>query len=177
MFIYRDVNIFSLPVHAIVIPTNIGGVAGAGLAKQARDLDPEWYEHYRAMCLSGRHHLGEPILHNPTSYQNGNVRFISFPTKDNHWNKSNLGNITVGLSNLACYLIDTPEVLRSIAIPPLGCGCGNYGSGNGYVTKAMVEKYIIISMKPLAEKLDIYMVDFLTGGLSDEVRKALLDGF
>jgi hypothetical protein len=176
MFIYKDPDIFSLPVCGTVIPTNTAGVAGAGLAKQARDLDPEWYEHYRAMCLSGRHHLGEPILHKPTNYRDGTTRFISFPTKGDPWDRVNLGNITAGLSSLASYLMDMPDVLQSIAIPPLGCGCGNYGIGNGYVTKAMVEKHIITSMKPLAKKMNIYMVDFSSGGMSDRARAALLDG-
>jgi hypothetical protein len=56
MIVARAGDLFSeagLTHDAIVIPTNCVGVAGAGVAKAARDLWPSWNERYKASCVKG----------------------------------------------------------------------------------------------------------------------------
>ena len=121
-----DTSIFDVPAQAIVNPVNLVGVAGKGLAEQFKLRYPEAYEYYRDQCLSERFQLGSVLVYylSNTSYykRNETEMIINFPTKY-HWrNESDYAFIEEGLRALSRCTVY--ERLYSIAIPPLGCGCG-----------------------------------------------------
>ena len=113
-------DIFAQPAEAIVNPVNCLGVAGAGLALQFRRRHPDAFLAYRRACAEGRLRPGRIFL-----FDTGRAtpRWIAhFPTK-RHWrDRSAIGDIEAGLRGLAATLAG--HGIRSIAIPPLGCGLG-----------------------------------------------------
>lgn len=112
-------DILTADVEALVNPVNTVGVMGAGLALQFKRKWPPMFWEYKAACRRGGLRIGSVIAH-PTG---ANPQYIvSFPTKQ-HWrDPSRLEWIDQGLIGLR----ETVEALgmRSIAIPPLGCGLG-----------------------------------------------------
>jgi O-acetyl-ADP-ribose deacetylase (regulator of RNase III) len=94
---------------------------GKGIALQFKQAFPDNYAAYPAACKRGNVEPGKMFvfpmntLHNP--------RFIiNFPTK-RHWKgKSRLQDIESGLK--ALIEVVRQEKIRSIAVPPLGCGNG-----------------------------------------------------
>jgi O-acetyl-ADP-ribose deacetylase (regulator of RNase III) len=94
---------------------------GRGIALQFRKAFPENYEAYKAVCDRQELRPGRMFVH--ALGQLTNPRYvINFPTKD-HWKgRSRLHDIDAGL----LALVDEVRRLgiRSIAVPPLGCGLG-----------------------------------------------------
>jgi len=92
---------------------------GKGIALQFKQRWPENYKAYEAACKRGEVKLGKMFVFHRAS----NPRIIiNFPTKK-HWRgKSKIEDIESGLR----ALIDVvkKEQIRSIAVPPLGCGNG-----------------------------------------------------
>lgn len=112
-------DILTADAEALVNPVNTEGVAGAGLALQFRRKYPVMYREYVRACQPGRMHTGRVICHTIAPPH----RFvISFPTKQAWRQPSKLEWIDEGLTDLA-LVIDYLSI-RSIAIPPLGCGLG-----------------------------------------------------
>jgi O-acetyl-ADP-ribose deacetylase (regulator of RNase III) len=117
-------DILEADVEALVNPVNTVGVMGAGLALRFKHKYPEMYQEYRVACRQKALDVGYIKVHQlkrlPGVTQPRMV--ISFPTK-RHWQKpSRLEWVDQGLVRLR----GTVEALqiRSIAIPPLGCGLG-----------------------------------------------------
>ena len=114
-------DILTADVEALVNTVNCVGVMGRGIALQFRKAFPENFEAYKAVCERGGLRPGKLFVHSLGNLTNPRY-IINFPTKD-HWKgKSRLGYIDSGLEALV------QEVrrlgIRSIAIPPLGCGLG-----------------------------------------------------
>ncbi|MBW4474306.1 MAG: macro domain-containing protein [Stenomitos rutilans HA7619-LM2] len=114
-------NLLETDVEALVNTVNCVGVMGKGLALQFKQAFPENFQEYRRACQSGEAKPGQMFIV-PTG-QLANPRYIiNFPTK-RHWkNPSRIEDIETGL----LALIETVKRfgIRSIAIPPLGCGNG-----------------------------------------------------
>jgi O-acetyl-ADP-ribose deacetylase (regulator of RNase III) len=114
-------DIVTADVEALVNTVNCVGVMGRGIALQFRKAFPENFKAYKAVCDRGELRPGKLFVY--TQDQLTNPRYIiNFATKD-HWkDKSRLDYIDSGLDALV------QEVrrlgIRSIAIPPLGCGLG-----------------------------------------------------
>src|ERR1041385_482495 len=94
---------------------------GKGIALQLKKAFPENYEAYKAACKVGQVQPGRMFI-----FQTGSLsgpRFIiNFPTK-RHWRgSSRIEDIEAGLSALVSEV--TRLGIRSIAVPPLGCGNG-----------------------------------------------------
>jgi O-acetyl-ADP-ribose deacetylase (regulator of RNase III) len=134
MIVLRQGNILKADAEAIVNTVNCVGVMGRGLALQYRKAFPENYEEYRKSCDRGDLKPGVMLIHE--LHQLMNPRYIvNFPTK-RHWKEqSRIEDIESGLH----ALVDEIRKLgiRSIAIPPLGCGLGVL---DWKIVRPMIEK-------------------------------------
>jgi O-acetyl-ADP-ribose deacetylase (regulator of RNase III) len=108
-------------VDAIVNTVNTVGVMGKGIALQFRRKWPANYKAYEEACKRN-----EVVPCKMFVFDNGGLvepkYIINFPTK-RHWRQpSRLSDIECGLEDLVAQ-IKTLKI-KSIAIPPLGCGNG-----------------------------------------------------
>ena len=108
-------------VDAIVNTVNTVGVMGKGIALQFRRKWPANYKAYEEACKRN-----EVVPCKMFVFDNGGLvepkYIINFPTK-RHWRQpSRLSDIKCGLEDLITQ-IKTLKI-KSIAIPPLGCGNG-----------------------------------------------------
>jgi O-acetyl-ADP-ribose deacetylase (regulator of RNase III) len=108
-------------VDAIVNTVNCVGVMGKGIALQFRNKWPENNRAYQAACKAKQVRLGRMFVFDSGGLVKPNY-IINFPTKD-HWRgKSSLQSIRDGLKDLIAQV--KRLAIRSIAMPPLGCGNG-----------------------------------------------------
>lgn len=125
VFLHDNEDIFTSTCDYIVNPVNCVGVMGKGLALEFKKRYPQMFKDYVDRCNKKLVKPGEPYV-----YEN----IINFPTK-NHWKfPSKLEWVLDGLS-----LIKKNFNNCSIAIPPLGCGCG--GLDRASVAKKMLEMF------------------------------------
>ncbi len=131
-------DLFTATTQAIAIPVNCQGVAGCGIAKQAKDRYPDWYRAYREDCQSGRLAIGRPTL-----YQKGTPWFLNFPTKDEWRRPSQMTFIEQGLR--ALVTLATEQGIYSISFPKLGCGAGELrweGGAKGLGVHTVMKHYL-----------------------------------
>lgn len=108
-------------VDAIVNTVNCVGVMGKGIALQFKKKWPANFKAYAAACKAGEIRLGKMFIFDLGALATPRY-IINFPTKD-HWrNASNLKDIETGLQDLVQQIKNLD--IRSIAMPPLGCGNG-----------------------------------------------------
>src|SRR5277367_6324686 len=114
-------NIIEADAEALVNTVNTVGVMGKGIALQFRQAFPENYAAYVVACKHKDVKPGHVMLFDTGRFEN--PRFIlNFPTK-RHWKgKSRIEDIEAGLKDLVATV--RKHAIRSIAIPPLGCGNG-----------------------------------------------------
>jgi O-acetyl-ADP-ribose deacetylase (regulator of RNase III) len=114
-------DLLSADAEALVNTVNTVGVMGKGIALQFKQAFPDNYSAYEAACKRGEVQLGKMFVYHRNTLNNPRI-IINFPTKK-HWRqKSRIVDIESGL----CALIEVvkTEKVRSIAVPPLGCGSG-----------------------------------------------------
>ena len=123
MIVYRNGDIFSSRADAIINPVNCVGVMGAGLARQFKERFPENFSLYSTACSKGCVKVGAILVVKvPLS---GCCKYvINFPTKLDWRNPSKLSWIVSGLRELRQILLSEEQVIKSVAIPRLGCGLG-----------------------------------------------------
>ena len=127
-------NILEADTEALVNTVNCVGVMGKGLALQFKQAFPANFKAYESAC---RAH--EVVPGSMLTFDNGSVikpRYIvNFPTK-RHWrDRSRIEDIQSGLTAL---IEDVRRLgIRSIAVPPLGCGLGGL---NWRDVRPMIEK-------------------------------------
>jgi O-acetyl-ADP-ribose deacetylase (regulator of RNase III) len=108
-------------VDAIVNTVNCVGVMGKGIALQFRNKWPENFRAYEAACKAKQVRPGRMFVFDSGALVKPNF-IINFPTKD-HWRgNSRIEFIRDGLADLVAQIRRLG--IRSIAIPPLGCGNG-----------------------------------------------------
>lgn len=141
-------NLLTADVDALVNPVNTVGVMGKGLALQFRKAFPEAFTSYAQACKAGEVVVGRMhIVQRLTSPR----IIVNFPTKQ-HWRQpSQLAYVRDGLRDLI-QQIRTLQI-RSIAVPPLGCG-------NGGLDWVVVKPLIIAAF---AEVPDVRAVIFEPG--------------
>jgi O-acetyl-ADP-ribose deacetylase (regulator of RNase III) len=114
-------NLLDADVEAVVNTVNTVGVMGKGIALMFKERFPENYQAYAAACRSGQVRLGEMFVTSGVELQ-GPRWIVNFPTKD-HWrHRARLEWVRDGLVALKAVILE--KHIRSIAIPPLGCGNG-----------------------------------------------------
>jgi len=115
-------NLLTAPVEALVNTVNTEGVMGKGIALQFKQAYPEMFKAYERACKAKEIQLGQVNVFDLGGLIGGPRWIINFPTKG-HWrSRSRISDIESGLNDL----VQTVQRLhiRSIAIPPLGCGHG-----------------------------------------------------
>jgi O-acetyl-ADP-ribose deacetylase (regulator of RNase III) len=115
-------NLLAAPVEALVNTVNTVGIMGRGIALQFKQAYPAMYREYERACKAGELRLGKVWVFDLGGLAGGPRWIINFPTKG-HWRAdSRMADIEAGLKDLV-VTIQRLEI-RSIAIPPLGCGNG-----------------------------------------------------
>ena len=114
-------NLLEAEAEALVNTVNCVGFMGKGIALQFKQAFPENFRAYEQACQAGEVVPGKMLVF-PTHSLVGPRFIINFPTK-RHWRgNSRLEDIQIGLDAL---IKDVQHLgIRSIALPPLGCGNG-----------------------------------------------------
>lgn len=108
-------------VDAIVNTVNCVGVMGKGIALQFKNKWPANFTAYAAACKAGQVRPGRMFVFDSGALVKPNF-IVNFPTKD-HWRgASKIEYIRDGLVDLVAQIRQLG--IRSIAVPPLGCGNG-----------------------------------------------------
>ncbi len=114
-------DILTADVEALVNTVNCVGVMGRGIALQFRKAFPENFTEYKAACDREALQPGKLLTHSLGRLTRP-CYIVNFPTKK-HWRgKSRIEYIEAGLAALVEEIRRLN--IRSIAIPPLGCGLG-----------------------------------------------------
>lgn len=115
-------DLFKTTCEAVVNPCNCVGVAGRGLSLHFKELAPKNYDTYRDLCQMRMLRPGTCAVVG-TGELGPNVKYvINLPTKD-HWkDPSKIEYIRSGVADLVSAMKNFS--IKSVAVPPLGCGCG-----------------------------------------------------
>jgi O-acetyl-ADP-ribose deacetylase (regulator of RNase III) len=120
MIEHKTGNLLDAQAEALVNTVNTVGVMGKGIALQFRQAFPENYEAYRKACEHKEVQPGRMFVFDTGKFYPRYI--VNFPTK-RHWKgKAKIEDVQSGLVDL----IATVKRLgiKSIAVPPLGCGNG-----------------------------------------------------
>ncbi|MDR1530947.1 MAG: macro domain-containing protein [Clostridiales bacterium] len=121
MLEYKSGDMLKEDVEALVNTVNCVGAMGRGVALQFKKAYPDNFTAYEKACKNSQLQPGRMfVFENQKLY---NPRYIiNFPTK-RHWRgQSRIEDIRIGLLDLAGIIIQYN--IKSIALPPLGCGLG-----------------------------------------------------
>ena len=158
---FKQGNLLEENMEALVNTVNCVGVMGKGIALQFKQAFPENFKQYKKACDAKQVQPGQMFTTYigqlfPPKY------IINFPTK-RHWKeKSKIEYIESGLKVLVKEVKQLN--IRSIAIPPLGCGNGGL---NWEVVKPMI-------VDACAEFPDVRVVIFEPVGapVTDQIKVA-----
>ena len=114
-------NLLDAKVEALVNTVNCVGFMGKGIALQFKQAFPANFADYQQACKHEEVKPGKMFIHDNGPF--AHTRYIiNFPTK-RHWRgNSILADIQLGLEALVNDIQSLG--IKSIAIPPLGCGLG-----------------------------------------------------
>jgi len=135
---FKSGDLFLDKSEALVNTVNCVGVMGKGVAYEFKHRWPENYKAYKKVCDARGLRPGHMLIFELTNlFGKSEPKFIiNFPTKD-HWRaKSKLEYISEGLDALVSDI--KKYKIKSIALPPLGCGNG--GLDWNIVRPMMLEK-------------------------------------
>ena len=119
-------NLLQADVEALVNTVNTVGAMGKGIALQFKQAYPANFEAYRKAVARGDVQPGRMFVFETGLLTNPRI-IVNFPTK-RHWRGgSRIEDIDAGLQDLAHVIVT--RGIRSIAIPPLGCGNGGLDWG------------------------------------------------
>lgn len=120
-------SLLDAEVEALVNTVNTVGIMGKGIALQFKRAFPDMFKDYERVARHGQIRLGQMYVWE-THALHGPRYVINFPTKS-HWRaKSRLRDIEHGLQDLIRLVRE--HQIRSIAVPPLGCGNGGLAWGD-----------------------------------------------
>jgi len=141
MIQYINGDIFEADAEAMVNTVNCVGIMGRGIALQFKKRFPRNYEFYETACKNHEVAPGKMLVFETGEIVNPRL-IINFPTK-RHWRgASRLEDIKSGLAALKEEIVRNN--IRSIALPPLGCGLGGLDWN-------IVKKEIEISLQELSD--------------------------
>ena len=129
-------------MQTLVNTVNCVGVMGAGIAKTFKLKYPDMFEEYKTRCKRNAVKTGQPYLYRALDRQ-----IVNFPTKQ-HWREnSKIEYLVEGLKYLVAHI--EAWNIRSLAIPPLGCG-------NGKLDWNIVLPIMLEHLQPLGIPIEIY---------------------
>jgi O-acetyl-ADP-ribose deacetylase (regulator of RNase III) len=121
MIRFTDGNLLEAKAEAVVNTVNEVGVMGKGIALMIREAFPASAKAYREASQRGEVRVGRMFV-TPVGDLLGPRWIVHFPTKK-HWrHPSRMEWVRSGLQDLARVIRE--KQIRSIALPPLGCGSG-----------------------------------------------------
>jgi O-acetyl-ADP-ribose deacetylase (regulator of RNase III) len=114
-------NLLRADAEALVNTVNCVGYMGKGIALQFKQAFPDNFREYEKACRLGNMKPGKVFVFETGMMMNPKY-IINFPTK-RHWRgNSRIEDIKDGLTSLVDEI--NRLKIKSIAIPPLGCGNG-----------------------------------------------------
>jgi len=114
-------NLLEAEVEAVVNTVNTVGIMGKGIALMFKERFPKNYDTYVRGCKNGELEVGRMFVTRNEEFF-GPRWIINFPTKKGWRASSRLEWIEDGLRDLVRTIEE--KRIKSIAIPPLGCGNG-----------------------------------------------------
>lgn len=121
MIRYTQGNLLEADADALVNTVNTVGVMGKGVALMFKEAYPENFRAYASACKAGEVEVGQVFVTERRDLM-GPRWIINFPTKQ-HWRSRTQPEwIESGLKDLRRVIEEYG--IRSIALPPLGCGNG-----------------------------------------------------
>jgi O-acetyl-ADP-ribose deacetylase (regulator of RNase III) len=121
MMNFTQGNLLDAQVDAVVNTVNTVGVMGKGIALMFKERFPENFKAYEAACKAKEVKIGQMFV--TAGVELGGPRWIiNFPTKKEWRHPTRIEWVQSGL--LALKDTIRAKGVRSIAIPPLGCGNG-----------------------------------------------------
>jgi O-acetyl-ADP-ribose deacetylase (regulator of RNase III)/uncharacterized protein YwgA len=133
---YITGNLLEAQTEALVNTVNTVGVMGKGIALQFKERFPLNFKIYADACKKGEMQVGKMLVVKEITF-NGEKLIINFPTKTEWFKKSQYNYIEDGLKDLANVIAEYN--IKSIAIPPLGCGNGGL---KWEKVRPMMDKYL-----------------------------------
>lgn len=121
MIRYATGNLLLANVEALVNTVNTVGVMGKGIALQFKEAFPNNFHAYQDASKRGDVEIGRMFV-TETGRLDGPRWIINFPTKKEWRFPSKLEYVRTGLSDLVRVVRE--HGIKSIALPPLGCGYG-----------------------------------------------------
>ncbi len=120
---FKNGDMFREPVQALVNTVNCVGVMGKGVALEFKRRWPANFNVYRKLCDAKALSPGKMFVFDRGALVEDGPRYlVNFPTKV-HWrSKSELSYVEDGLDDLMRVIAE--HGIKSIALPPLGCGNG-----------------------------------------------------
>jgi O-acetyl-ADP-ribose deacetylase (regulator of RNase III) len=121
MIQYITGNLLQANTEALVNTVNTVGVMGKGIALQFKERYKQNFKLYLEACKDKTIDIGKLLVVKESTIE-GEKYIINFPTKTTWKKKSEYKYIEEGLKDLVRII--EKHNLKSIAIPPLGCGNG-----------------------------------------------------
>lgn len=143
MYTFITGNILESDAQCIVNTVNCEGYMGKGIAYQFKNAFPKNNDDYVKACKSGKLIVG--TIHN--FVENGKI-IVNFPTKDKWREKSKISYINDGMDSLVKFIEE--KNIKSIAIPPLGCG-------NGGLNWNEVQPLLLEKIAPIQQSRNIIL--------------------
>ena len=122
--------------EALVNTVNTVGVMGKGIAIQFKERFPMNFKIYANACKKGDMQVGKMLVVKENTLD-GEKLIINFPTKKEWFRMSQYSYIEDGLKDLVNVIEEYN--IKSIAIPPLGCGNGGL---KWEKVKPLMDKYL-----------------------------------
>ena len=147
MIYFTKGNMMTSTAEALVNTVNTVGVMGKGIALQFKEEFPANFATYKTACSTGVLVPGKLLITREINSQGIEKIIVNFPTKL-HWrNPSKYEYIRDGLAELSKALHEYN--IKSIAIPPLGCG-------NGGLNWDIVKKMIVEALENTEAEIYIF---------------------
>jgi len=122
MIQYVEGDLLSAPTQALVNTVNTVGVMGKGIALQFKERFHNNLSAYISACKKGELQVGKMLVVKERILSGEEKIIINFPTKKDWKHPSKYEYVEEGLEDLVKVIGEYG--IKSIAIPPLGCGNG-----------------------------------------------------